>query len=192
MNVADQPTNAMKNNQIDTEIIDPTPQTTRIGWFSQITSMSPGYLAGYVIYYIIFISLSITQLLTGIHHTDDCPVERYIPIYLIVSGAVSVTIAIISIFKSALPASTQLQEKPNSINERLTRLASPEGLLSCFIFVLWLFDLAWFIAGNVWVFRTQYYVQYDDPIVKRSTFCEPCTWGVKFMIRCCKSKKDSS
>ena len=99
MNVTDEPTNMVKNNQIDTEIIDPIPQTTPTGWFSQITSMSSGYLAGYVIYYIIFISLSITQLLPGIHHTDVCPVERYIPIYLIVSGAVSVTIAIISIFK---------------------------------------------------------------------------------------------
>ncbi|CAF0816252.1 unnamed protein product [Adineta ricciae] len=133
--------------------------------------MSPGYVAGYVVYYIIFISLSITRLLTGIHHTDDCPIERYIPIYLIVSGAVS-----------CRRLSSSFQTDP-------TRLVS---------------------SGNVWVFRTQYHVQYDDPIVKRSTRCErslfsyaywtiiiiytciACTWSVKLLIRRCKSNKDSS
>lgn len=96
MEVVNLPETSVKQAQSDTTSISHE-RSTR--WFSQISSMSTSWLSLYVIYYIIFISLSITQLLTGIRHANECPIDPLIPMYLIVSGAVSIAIVVLSILK---------------------------------------------------------------------------------------------
>ena len=71
--------------------------------------------------------------LTGASNLDDCPIERYIPIWLIVMGVFQM---IETIFRTCFHGSRNDEdESQGSVDP-----------VACFL-------CAWFIAGNVWVFR---------------------------------------
>ena len=84
----------------------------------------------------------------GVLYMDDCPVETFIPLYLIVDGAFSLgftlTSLVVSLYQRSNPEceSTGLAKFYNFINM----------LLCCFL-------LAWFIAGKLQPIR-DYCVHY--------------------------------
>ncbi|XP_069500910.1 uncharacterized protein [Ambystoma mexicanum] len=78
----------------------------------------------------IWIGLGVAQIVIGSVYLDSCPLQRYIPIYLIVSGVTILAIAILTAFAGC---------------RRSKCLYAFIGLLSLFWF-------AWLIAGSVWTF----------------------------------------
>ncbi len=84
-------------------------------------------------------------------YKDDCTIEPLIPIYLIVAGA-------FGIFRNLIAICCKASEKHQ---ERQGQQASQpgagrrgfEGLIDCFL-------LAWFICGNVWIYKN-YQPNYD-------------------------------
>lgn len=70
----------------------------------------------------------------GAIHLHDCPIERFIPIYLIVGGCFGV---VQSVMTTSLRIKNQRQKK----DEENARPHPASGIVSCFL-------LAWFIAGN--------------------------------------------
>ena len=76
----------------------------------------------------------------GAKYKDDCPVENMIPIYLIVGGSAG----LLSSFCACV-----VEYRADHVIKHLSRLV----LLPLF---------AWFIAGNVWIYKN-YEPNYTDP-----------------------------
>ncbi|KAL7835228.1 hypothetical protein SRHO_G00294750, partial [Serrasalmus rhombeus] len=88
---------------------------------------------------LIAIALPIAQLVIGGLYLHECPVQPYIPIYLLVSGAFSVVLAVLS----CLPCT---QEPEDGSQSALSSLCTAwNSLVTLFLF-------CWFIAGNVWIY----------------------------------------
>jgi len=72
----------------------------------------------------------------GALYLEDCPVQRFIPIYLVVGGSVAVFMNLCGIIQSIC----QLRdpERERSVADVVWQVA--EGFIGCFM-------IAWFIAG---------------------------------------------
>lgn len=88
-------------------------------------------------------------LLLGAQHLDDCPIQSYIPIFLIVMGII------------------QMVECCGRVIYHMSREEedSDEGTKDVCVFFL----IAWFIAGNVWVFGN--YSRCDMMIMFQIVIC---------------------
>ncbi|XP_046876877.1 transmembrane protein 272-like [Hypomesus transpacificus] len=91
--------------------------------------------------------LPIAQIAIGGIYLNNCPQERYIPIYLLVSGAFASALAVLS----CLPCSKESEEGGQSPLSSFC--AAWNSLVSLFLF-------CWFIAGNVWIYSI-YPANYD-------------------------------
>ncbi|XP_062505163.1 transmembrane protein 272-like [Corticium candelabrum] len=107
-----------------------------------------------VIVSIIFL-LPVAMIIVGAQHINDCPIEKYIPIFLVVMGII------------------QMLECCGRVIYHMSREEedNDEGTKDICVFFL----VAWFIAGNVWVFRN--YSSYTpiknctSSVIKTSTSC---------------------
>lgn len=87
-----------------------------------------------------------TMIIIGVTYLGDCPVEKYIPVYLIVGGIFGAVKNMIN-FRSRCrtgegESGDSLPQKPH------------DNILNCFL-------LIWFIAGCVWIYRV-YEPEYED------------------------------
>ena len=107
----------------------------------------------------------------GAKYKDECPVENMIPIYLIVGGSAG----LLSTFCACAVESVEYREarSPSQsvspywhVIKQLSRLV----LLPLF---------AWFIAGNVWIYKT-YEPNYTDP--KSPHFCHKTLYLFAFWV----------
>ncbi|XP_070552900.1 transmembrane protein 272-like isoform X2 [Ptychodera flava] len=90
---------------------------------------------------------SYDDLEKGSIHKDDCRAEPHIPIYLIVSG----TFVIVVFFLSACAG----DKKRRLVNDDVEDDGGASyGCAKCLSTLISLFLLAWFIAGNVWIYGT--------------------------------------
>ncbi|XP_034425127.1 uncharacterized protein LOC117752076 isoform X2 [Hippoglossus hippoglossus] len=83
-------------------------------------------------------AIPIAQIAIGAVYLDDCPVQHYIPIYLIVSGVFGLMLALLS----CLPFSQKPED--GTTNPLSTACITWNSLTSCFLF-------CWFIAGELQV-----------------------------------------
>ncbi|XP_066516048.1 transmembrane protein 272-like [Hoplias malabaricus] len=84
-------------------------------------------------------ALPIAQLVIGGLYLHDCPVQPYIPVYLLVSGAFSMVLTVLS----CLPCA---QEPEDGRQSALSSLCTAwNSLVTLFLF-------CWFITGNVWIY----------------------------------------
>ncbi|XP_070189516.1 transmembrane protein 272-like isoform X2 [Littorina saxatilis] len=122
---------------------------------------------GFTIFLGLILAIPIAMLVMGAMHLNDCPQERYIPIYLLVAGCFGVVRTLISIGLRCCRNSDEDSEgeqshKPNSFL----------SVIDCFL-------SAWFIAGNVWVYRTQGDFS-EDP--DAPNYCDPTFYWFAFWI----------
>lgn len=75
----------------------------------------------------------------GAKYKNDCPVEKNIPIYLIVGGSFGIFRNLISLCRRGKSDNSSSSEEGRSKPNFL------ESIIDCFL-------LAWFIAGNVWIY----------------------------------------
>ncbi|XP_045215546.1 transmembrane protein 272-like isoform X2 [Mercenaria mercenaria] len=114
----------------------------------------------------IFLAIPIAMIVLGAIHKDDCPAERMIPIYLIVGGS-------FGILKNLASMGQRCKNKNDEDGEEKNVKPNPfDGILSCFL-------LAWFIAGNVWVYRT--YDSWTSDSTK-DNYCDPTLYWFAFWI----------
>ncbi|XP_022335581.1 transmembrane protein 272-like [Crassostrea virginica] len=120
----------------------------------------------------VVMAIPIASIVIGAQYLDDCPLEKYIPIYLVVSGSVGLFYNIFGIIKSACckKSSEQMQGEEEGPAAKLGTCMS--SLLSCFM-------SAWFIAGNVWV-----YSNYDDISTNAASanYCHPTAYYFAFWV----------
>ncbi|KAK2816045.1 hypothetical protein Q7C36_022316 [Tachysurus vachellii] len=95
---------------------------------------------------LVAIALPVAQLVIGVLYREACPLQPLIPIYLLVSGAFSLVLVVLS----CLPCT---QEEENGGGAISTLCTTWNSLITLFLF-------CWFIAGNVWVYSI-YEPSYD-------------------------------
>ncbi|KAK1142611.1 transmembrane protein 272-like [Acipenser oxyrinchus oxyrinchus] len=95
---------------------------------------------------IIATALPIAQIAIGSLYRNDCPVQPYIPIYLIVSGVFVLVLDLVS----CVPQGQEGEEGATVCHNLIKTLNS---LASLFLFI-------WFITGNVWIYSI-YEPSYD-------------------------------
>lgn len=93
------------------------------------------------------------SFLLGVKYKDECPVQKYIPIYLIVAGA-------FGIFRNLLGMMSQgkkvhYKRRGEEVEAESTGRKGCISIIDCFIF-------AWFICGNVWIYHN-YKPNFSDP-----------------------------
>ncbi|XP_066275118.1 transmembrane protein 272-like [Branchiostoma lanceolatum] len=99
-------------------------------------------------------------------YLQDCPIQRMIPIYLLVFGCFALLKSLISLFERCRnhhDNESEKNAKPNPL----------EGLISCFLF-------AWFIAGNYWIYSVYTTVNSTDPL--DANFCQPILYQFAFWV----------
>lgn len=112
--------------------------------------------------------LQIAMIVIGDKYKDECPVENMIPIYLIVGGSAG----LLSTFCACAVEYREARSPSQSVSpywhviKHLSRLV----LLPLF---------AWFIAGNVWIYKN-YEPNYTDP--KRPYFCHKTLYLFAFWV----------
>jgi len=87
------------------------------------------------------LALPIAEIVIGSKFLKDCPSEHYLPIYLIVMGVFSI---ISGCSGGGSKAANRGEEE--SEDNKSTLGSCCNGLIGMFLF-------AWFICGNVWVFK---------------------------------------
>lgn len=131
----------------------------------------PGILAGSVGCIIcigLMMALPISMIVMGAMYLDDCRVERFIPIYLVVGGTVSLFVNLAGLVESICQ-----HKDPDRERSTLSKIWNTcEGFIGCFM-------LAWFIAGNVWIYST---FSKFTTTPGEDTYCDPTLYWYAFWI----------
>jgi len=118
--------------------------------------------AGCTVLLVLLLLLPIAIFIVGIINLNDCPVNKWIPIYLVVLGAVG-------IFQNLTV---------------LTRKCCSDGVVKCIAICqlpVNIFLIGWFIAGNIWVYGTFSEVQHKNETMS-STYCDHTTYWFAFWL----------
>lgn len=105
---------------------------------------------------VIYLPIVIFQLIIGLIYVNQCPVQYLIDVWMIISGIFGIILIAIGIF-------IHVKLRQNSSPSLILRILVP-----CFL-LLFLFIIAWFFAGQVFVFEVKTYVAFFD-----STLPEYC------------------
>lgn len=116
---------------------------------------------------ILFIVSSVLTILGSIK-LDVCPREKYIPIFVLVEGVLGIIKSISSMIQRCL---NRNQEKTEKTEKEFCKI-------SCFDYILLLIYFAWFIAGNVWIFRI--YNDFDEKNKNSKDYCDPLVYKSAF------------
>jgi len=98
----------------------------------------------------------------GSKYKDECPVEPLIPIYLIVAGAGGLV-------ANCCSCGIRYQEGGQGEERSVNPIQS----------VVQLFTFAWFICGNVWIYKN-YQPNYDDP--ESADYCNKTLYLFAFWV----------
>uniref|UniRef100_A0A3Q3ISB3 Uncharacterized protein n=1 Tax=Monopterus albus TaxID=43700 RepID=A0A3Q3ISB3_MONAL len=93
--------------------------------------------------------MDIAYIVVGAVYLYDCPIQPYIPIYLIVMGVISMVLRMFSLLPCTADSSV------------LYRICSH---------VIHLFRFCWFITGNVWIYSI-YEPNYIQAVNSTGTYC---------------------
>ncbi|XP_063723411.1 transmembrane protein 272-like [Symsagittifera roscoffensis] len=112
---------------------------------------------------VLLLSIPITMIVIGAIKLDDCPVEKFIPKWLLITGCFCLPHNLHYLGRQ-LYNKTNNQDGKNAIKNTLK-------------WILYLFFFAWFIAGSVWVFRTCSDVSYTEG---SEHYCDPLVFAFSF------------
>ncbi|KAK7499793.1 hypothetical protein BaRGS_00008884 [Batillaria attramentaria] len=119
----------------------------------------------------IILAVPIAMIVMGAKYLHDCPAERYIPIYLLVTGCFGTFLTLVGIL---LRCCTNNEEEETSGG-----LVALFGVWVVFNVLGGCFMFAWFIAGNVWIYRTKGEFSTDP---SADNYCDPTLYWFAFWI----------
>lgn len=129
----------------------------------------------FTIFFAISIAMPITMIVIGAIYKDQCTIERYIPIWLIVAGVFG---CISSIVRTASNCYTLFTKRGDAADaEGANNKIQTKG---CLTSLIELFLFAWFIAGNVWVYSVRNSVQYTNPV--EGSYCHQTVYLFSFWL----------
>jgi len=130
---------------------------------------------GFTILLACFLIIPIAMIVIGALNLGNCDVQRFIPIWMVVSGCTSGLMQLFNIFKS-LHYCKQNDHESIDESDQGSSADSLNGLLGCFNF-------AWFITGNIWVFGV--YQKVDLQNKYSSDYCDYLVYTFSFWVIVC-------
>lgn len=131
-----------------------------------------------LIYLLFILALPIAKLVLGVLYVKECPVNKSIPLYLIVSGACGLAIVSLLLLSSVCTFSRSLIKRERSTHGlMLCTIAFSRGMqgaIKIFLFV-------WFFFGNIWIFGVRYRVRTDKPN-DINNYCHPTLYWFAFYV----------
>lgn len=115
---------------------------------------------------LILMAVPITMIVIGSLYVKDCSFQIMIPIWLIVSGA-------LSIIKNL---STLIQRI-----KALNNVESTSTFINVFDSFMTLFLIVWFLCGNYWVYHDNSLIQYTNRELE-TTYCDKTTYLFSFWL----------
>lgn len=122
------------------------------------------------------IAMPIAMIVIGAVYKDECPIQKNIPIWLIVAGSFGCLSTILRTISSCI-----------SLWKKQGATASPEdndenkfAKKNCLTSLVELFLFIWFILGNVWVYSIKQNVQYSPEIIQ--TYCHQTLYLFAFWV----------
>jgi hypothetical protein len=147
------------------------------GFCATLCSGGLGTLAA-LIYLSLALALPVAKLVVGIIHFQECPVEKNIPLYMVVSGATGLSIILFLLLSSSCTycrSSTRARKSTHKFMICTIAFArGMQGAIAIFLFV-------WFFIGNFWVFGARYRVRTDTPDDK-DNYCHPALYWFAFYV----------
>ncbi|CAF3633769.1 unnamed protein product [Rotaria socialis] len=130
------------------------------------------------IYLCFLLALPITKLVLGILYVNECPVNKNIPLYMIISGACGLAIVVLIFFTSACTyCRSMLNARKQTHGFIIFIIAftrAVRGALAIFLFI-------WFLFGNIWVFNARYRVRTDKPN-DTNNYCHATLYWFAFYV----------
>jgi hypothetical protein len=115
---------------------------------------------------LIYLPIPLSQLIIGLIYIGQCPIQDLIVVWMIVSGVSGILLVLIGVI-------IHIQVRKHSI--RLSPYDDPQSyslliriLIPCFV-IMFIFVVAWFFAGQVFIFEVKLRVEFFD-----STLPEYC------------------
>jgi hypothetical protein len=115
---------------------------------------------------LIYVGIPISQLIIGLIYIGQCPVQQLIVVWMIVSGGFGILFVIIGVFIHIKIRKQSLLLSPYDSSQSYSLII--RILIPTFI-VIFLFIVAWFFAGQVFIFEVKLRVEFFD-----STLPEYC------------------
>ncbi|KAK3099530.1 hypothetical protein FSP39_005878 [Pinctada imbricata] len=128
---------------------------------------------GFLICLGLTLSIPIVNIIIGAVFIDDCPIERFIPIYLIVGGAGY-------LIQNLCGMGQKIKDRGKEETEGEEEAGAAGKLKNCFNGLLSCFLSAWFIAGNVWIYSNYNDVQTVDSGLPK--FCNHTLYYYAFWL----------
>ena len=118
----------------------------------------------------ILMAIPIIMISVGSIYIKECPIQKMIPIWLIVFGALSVIKNLSTLFQ-------RLKYIRNNRSEE----SSSNTFLNVFDSFIALFLIIWFVCGNIWVYSNFLRVQHSNKD-DTATYCSHLTYLLAFWI----------
>ncbi|KAM8898520.1 transmembrane protein 272-like [Spinachia spinachia] len=112
-----------------------------------------------VCFILVYCVLPVAQIAIGAVHLEDCPLQHYVPVYLVVVGVLELLMALLSCPPCAQGPEDGPEDGPSTPLSRVC--AAWSWLMPVVVF-------CWFIAGNVWIYSI-----YEPNYIRNSTNAEP-------------------
>ncbi|XP_031428381.1 transmembrane protein 272-like [Clupea harengus] len=91
-------------------------------------------------------AFAITEIVIGSVYLQACPIQMYIPIYLVVLGVLILSLALQSSWASVKKPEDEDEDEDEGQTAKCSLICTAwNSLVSLFLF-------CWFIAGNVWIY----------------------------------------
>ena len=131
-----------------------------------------------LIYICFLLALPITKLVLGIIYVKDCPINKKIPVYIIISGACGLAIIIFLLFSSACNyCRAIIIAKKSTHRSMICTIALSRGMKGA----LAIFLFFWFFFGNAWILGVRSNVQTTRPS-DTNTYCHPTLYWFGFYV----------
>lgn len=136
-----------------------------------------------LVYLICLLALPACKLVLGVVYRNQCPVNKNIPLYMIVAGGSGVAMILFLLLSSGCTycrGSIKARKSVHSFMVCTIGFArGMQGVGALFLFV-------WFIFGNIWVFGERYRVRTDSDALSIATekdnYCHPALYWFAFYV----------
>ena len=116
-------------------------------------------------------------LFAGVKYKDECPVEPFIPVYLIVGGSFGILKTTVEIIRRLLyngDVFSSEEKEDSQAEDRSIGWMFFDGILSLFLF-------SWFIAGNIWIY-SKYKPNFVAPHHQPLNYCNKILYLFAFWV----------
>jgi hypothetical protein len=133
-----------------------------------------------IVYLLIVLALPTTKLVLGILYREECPLNKSIPLYMIVAGSAGIAIVLFLLLSSSCTyCRSSIKGRKGTHGLMIITIGFARGMQA----VLAIFLFVWFFIGNFWIFSVRPNLQTERAINgNNNNYCHPVLYWPAFYI----------